>query len=97
MVQHQRALALVPGDPETLLNMGNALEMDGLYGQAIDNYRRAVAGRGDFAGAWFNMGLVYEKMHQTENALAAYGKAAQLDPAYASQVAASRRAMGRGP
>ena len=97
LVQHQRALALVPGDPETLLNMGNALEMDGLYGQAIDHYRRAVAGHRDFAGAWLNMGLVYEKMHQSENALAAYAKAVQLDPTYAPQVAARRRAMGHGP
>ncbi|MDP6701053.1 MAG: tetratricopeptide repeat protein, partial [Candidatus Latescibacteria bacterium] len=73
------------------------LAMDGLYGQAIDHYRRAVAGHRDFAGAWFNMGLVYEKMHQSENALAAYAKAVQLDPAYAPQVAARRRAMGHGP
>ena len=97
LVQHQRALALVPGDPETLLNMGNALAMDGLYGQAIDHYRRAVAGHRNFAGAWLNMGLVYEKIHQSENALAAYAKAVQLDPTYAPQVAARRRAMGHGP
>jgi tetratricopeptide (TPR) repeat protein len=86
-------LAIAPGDAETLLNLGNAHLMLQQLQEALAHYQQAASARDDFAGAWFNMGYVLEKMALIERALSAYDRAVAIDSAYTSQVAARRRGI----
>ena len=94
-MEHREALALVPGDAETLVNLGNALLMLERYDEAMVRYQEALNARGDFAGAWFNLGYAYERVGEADRALEAYARAAVLDPAYGRRVA-ERRQILRG-
>jgi tetratricopeptide (TPR) repeat protein len=83
----------MPEDAETLLNLGNAHKMLRQMHEALVSYRRALAVREDFAGAWFNMGYLLEEMGDSQQAMAAYHRAAALDPAFAAKASAYRKTL----
>ncbi len=102
--QHEQALLQEPDDPETLLNLGNAHLMmkDSKraftsFQRAKASYQRALAGQGENADSWFNLGYVFERLGDVERGLAAYDRAVALDAGYAAQVSARRKMLGGHP
>jgi tetratricopeptide (TPR) repeat protein len=61
--------------------------------QAVDYYQQALSVRGDFAGAWFNLGYVYELLADQQRALNAYDRAGELDQGFAAQAAQRRQGL----
>jgi tetratricopeptide (TPR) repeat protein len=59
---------------------GAALLQMGRYNEAIEALRRALEYQPDLAGAFFNLGLCYEALNDSESALAAYDQALALAP-----------------
>lgn len=79
---HRIALQLQPGDPQTLVNLGNAHQMMGHLDSAEASYRSAVVGDATFAGAWVNLASVLDRQSRHAAALSAYERAARLDSSY---------------
>ena len=62
-------------------NLGIVLSEQGEADQAIDNYRRAVALRPDYAEAHYNLGRLLVEQGQLADAIAHYERAAAINPA----------------
>ena len=62
-------------------NLGIVLSAQGEADQAIDNYRRAVALRPDYAEAHYNLGRLLVEQGQLDDAIAHYERAAAINPA----------------
>lgn len=77
LVCSKKALALKNDMSEAYLLSGSANYKSGNYGQAIDDFRRAIDGSADAHFAWLMTARCYERMGNAERAKAAYEKAAR--------------------
>jgi tetratricopeptide (TPR) repeat protein len=87
--EHERALALSPGNSRVLLMSARFLAEIGRAEAAIANARRAVILDPLNAGAYRLLGLVYLYTHHYPEAILAYNRALSINP-QAVQVAANR-------
>jgi len=95
---YEAGLLLKPGDGETLVNRGvSRCELGDLQGAAEDLEAGLAAGLTQTAGAWGNLGTVYQMMNDDRRALPAYDRALALDaaqPVLRVNRAASRLRLG---
>lgn len=77
---------ILEGDPDNyrILNyLGNVLQDQRKYDEAIECYQKAVKSNHDFAGSYYHLGSVYEALEQYDRAIHYYEQAAQYDPHFA--------------
>jgi tetratricopeptide (TPR) repeat protein len=67
--------------PLTHFAAGNLYEKQKSYGQAVEQYRQAIALNTSFAAAYSRLGLCYTKVGQYDLAIQALRRAAELQPA----------------
>ena len=79
----ERAVALVPGEPEFHNNLGLALAALDRDDDAVAAYRRALDHKPDHATAWNNLGLALQATNRLPEAVAAYRRAIAFAPGYA--------------
>ena len=77
-----RAVALVPGEPEFHNNRGLALAAALRNTDAIAAFRRAIAIKPDHAGAWNNLGLALQDAGDVAGAIAAFRRGLSLAPEF---------------
>lgn len=77
---YDEALALVPDNPEALLNRGVALRRMGRRDDALASYLRAIAVAPDRPGTWINVGNVLADANRLSEARAALGAALARQP-----------------
>jgi len=80
IAQFKKALQQKPKEPETLNNLGVALDLKGQVNEAVAAYNEALALKQDFAEAQNNLGGALADKGQFDDAIAAYRKALQLRP-----------------
>jgi len=61
------------------------------YDQALELLHRSEAAKKDYAGTYVGLGFTYEALGEYENALAAYKKAIELNPANFSAINGAQR------
>ena len=79
-VMAERALALRPGDPQSLQVMGNARHDQGDFAAAAACYRAALIRAPNHAGLWTNLGNSLHALGRPAEALAAQDRAVALAP-----------------
>jgi tetratricopeptide (TPR) repeat protein len=62
-------------------NLGNVLKDQGLYREAIDEFRRCIELKPDSAEVFTNLGIVYRKADLSREAIDAFNQAIELNPA----------------
>jgi tetratricopeptide (TPR) repeat protein len=78
---YERAVKLDPTTGEVYVNRGNLFFMGQAFDKAVAEYSTALElGLGKEHIAYYNRGLAYEKMKDTENATADYRRASELAP-----------------
>lgn len=78
---YERAVELDPTTGEVYVNRGNLFFMGQAFDKAVAEYSTALRlGLGKEHIAYYNRGLAYEKMKDTENAVADYRRASELAP-----------------
>lgn len=81
---HLRAAARIrPGDAQTRVNLGYALQLQGRYDEALAEYREAIRADPAFAEAHNNLCSVLHQMNRADAAIAACREALRLSPDYA--------------
>ena len=70
-------------DPTAYFHEGNRLAQQGQLEQAIDQYRRAIAAKPDYAHALANLGNALMMVGQPDEAIGAWRRAVAADPSYA--------------
>ena len=78
---------------ESIINIDDKPEMDKL-GSAIDDYDEAIRLDPQFASAYYNRGLAYQRLGQSERAIKDFNEAIRLNPQYAA--AYNNRANDKG-
>ena len=78
-----QALAIKPDDPDTLNNLGIALDEEGNVTAAIAAYEQALAIKPDDPDTLANLGISLNRQGNVAGAVAAYGKALTIKPDYA--------------
>lgn len=86
-----RYIALVPGDPLALHNLGKLRQNRGDDVAAVGLFERALASRTDFAPTFNDLGVSLHWLRRHDAALAAFDRAVAIDPVYA--VAWSNRGL----
>ncbi|CAO3439078.1 O-linked N-acetylglucosamine transferase, SPINDLY family protein [Azospirillum doebereinerae] len=76
----RQALLRSPRDPGVLNNLGLALGRMGRVGEAVHMFRQAVAAKSDYAEAWFGLAAALDAQGDSQAALEAYRKVADLRP-----------------
>ncbi len=79
----EKAVALLPDDPEAHSNLGNALRRRGRPAEAAARHRRALALRAGDAETHNNLGSALLDLGQVEAAIACYREALRLRPNFA--------------
>jgi tetratricopeptide (TPR) repeat protein len=74
------AIALNPRNFRAHLNLGNAFFIQQQYGAALDHYKEALSIRNNYAYAWRNLGLSYNKLDSLDAAVNAFENAVRLNP-----------------
>ena len=93
MEMYRKALEQNPDDRDSLINLGVLLLNAGNVNESIAVLEHARNTDDRFAPAYFNLGLAYEKAGRRADAVAAYRRATELDPA--GEAAAGRlRVLG---
>lgn len=64
--------------PRCCMNRGNANDVIGRMDRAIEDYKKAIQIRPRHANAFYNLGIVYEKLGKIEMAFISYKKAASF-------------------
>ncbi len=80
---YRQALALQPGHPEALVNLGRLLHEEGQLADAEAYYRRALVMEPRHALARYNLGVALEDSGRADAALKAYRDALGADPGLA--------------
>ena len=81
---YEKAIAISPGSPKILNNMGNLYLKLGDYAKAIDTFQRAVQVDPNYAQAYNNLGICLRKRGLVDEAIVAYKRALKLKPDYAA-------------
>ncbi|MBP2232620.1 putative O-linked N-acetylglucosamine transferase (SPINDLY family) [Azospirillum agricola] len=76
----RQALLRTPRDPGTMNNLGLALARMGRVGEAVHMFRQAVAVKSDYVEAWFGLAAALDAQGDSQAALEAYRKVAELRP-----------------
>jgi Flp pilus assembly protein TadD len=79
----ERALALDPTSVTVRSALGIVLLRKGLWGDAVPHLRLVVESESWSPTAWFYLGEALNHVDDLDGALAAYGRAAELDPHHA--------------
>jgi tetratricopeptide (TPR) repeat protein len=79
----ERAVGLVPGEPEFHNNLGLALVAADRIDEAIARYRKALALKPDLATAWNNLGLALQAANELPGATSAFRDALRVAPDFA--------------
>ena len=77
------AARIRPGDAQTRVNFGYALQLQGRYEEAVIEYRAAIRADPSFAEAHNNLCSVLYQTNHAVDAVAACREALRLEPAYA--------------
>jgi tetratricopeptide (TPR) repeat protein len=72
--EYRMAIALDDRQAVFYYNLGLAYYTLVLYDQAIEAYLNAIREQPDFAEAWYNLSLAYDKTENSEKAFMAYEK-----------------------
>ena len=83
LTEFDKALAIRPNDPETLLKRGTSLAGLGRLDEAIADYHAALALRPDDAIAYLNLGASLAARGENDEAVAMYRKVLAIQPASA--------------
>jgi tetratricopeptide (TPR) repeat protein len=82
--EHLAAAARIrPGDAQTRVNLGYALQLQGRYEEAVNEYRAAIRADASFVEAHNNLCSVLHHANQAAEAIAECREALRLAPAYA--------------
>jgi predicted TPR repeat methyltransferase len=76
----EAALALAPGRPSVLANLGAARVRLGKYEEALSVLQQATAAEPANADAWGHLGTAYAGTGRMEDALTAFDRALQINP-----------------
>lgn len=87
---YRAALALVPGAPAVLHNLGVVLAARGLDAAALSAFDAAIAAEPGYATAHYNRGIALQQLGRASEALAAYEHASRIEPGHYG----SHRALG---
>jgi tetratricopeptide (TPR) repeat protein len=79
----EAAARLLPDDPESHTNLGNALRTRGRLEEAAACHRRAIELNGDYAEAHANLGAVLRDLARTGEAAASFRRALAIKPDFA--------------
>jgi len=77
---YKEILTFEPRNFRVLNYLGNVLEVQHKYDEAIASYQKAVDIEPTFAGSYYHLGGVFEITDQLDNAMTYYEKAIQCDP-----------------
>lgn len=92
------ALALAPGRPSVLTNLGATRVRRGQWSDALPLLEEATAAEPDNLQAWSYLAIAHAELGQTTPALQAFGRALEIDPRQAglwSQRGSLLRELGR--
>src|SRR5262249_31797047 len=78
------ALAIRPGTPSIVINLGNVLRDKKEYDAAIAEYKEVIRLDPKYAGPHNNLGIVLRLRKKYDEAIAEYKIAIDLDPKYAA-------------
>jgi protein O-GlcNAc transferase len=78
----KRALALHPGIPSVLNDLGNLYFGRGEFAEAASSYRQAIAGNDAYAEAHHNLGLALHALGDADGATDAFKRAVAIRPDY---------------
>jgi DNA-binding transcriptional MerR regulator len=78
-----RALALDPDHPDTHVNLGRLLQLEGRIAEAVEHYRWSLRAGSDDPTAAFNLGTALETVGRWAEAVEAYQHALTLDRRFA--------------
>lgn len=87
---YRAALAIAPGHPAILHNLGVLAASRGHHADATEWFDAAIAGDPHYASAHYNRAVVFETLTRRCEAIADFARAAALDPAHYD----SHRALG---
>jgi tetratricopeptide (TPR) repeat protein len=76
----ERAVALNPGDANTVFNLGFTLQRTGKHAEALEHFQRATQVDPYLDRAWYGMGLCLSKLERYEEAAEKFAEAARLQP-----------------
>ena len=76
----QKAIQLNPNDPDTYINLGNALQEQGELTPAIASYNTALQLKPSYPEAHNNLGTALQEQGELTAAIASFKKALQLNP-----------------
>lgn len=79
---YRNALSFDPLNPETYNCIGNLLDMQERYQEALLYFDKAISLNKRFAVAWFNKATTLKKTQNLEDAIDAYQQALQIDPLF---------------
>ncbi len=74
------ALAMRPSFPEGRLGLAETRFAQHRYAEAIPEYRAHLSQRAENDGAWINLGVALQRTGQSDSAIQAFRKAAELNP-----------------
>jgi tetratricopeptide (TPR) repeat protein len=77
------ALQLAPDDQNAHLALGLLLMRRGLWAEAVPQLRQVLANDGAHASTWFYLGEALNHVDDLPGALAAYGRAVEIEPQHA--------------
>jgi predicted TPR repeat methyltransferase len=76
-------LSIKPDNAAAYCNMGNSLQEQGKFKEAIALYNKTLSLKPDYADAYYNMGVALKEQGKLEEAIDAYNKALAINPDYA--------------
>lgn len=92
-----RALALEPGDPRALNNLGVALAGLARDAEAADRFRAALAAKPSYAEAHYNLGAALARLGRPAEAAASFERAFRLMPDFSGDPARAARDLAASP
>jgi tetratricopeptide (TPR) repeat protein len=80
--EYEKAVKTYPKHLDALYNLAITCERLGQKGEAIDDYKRYLAIKGNDPDAWTQLGLLYDDVGSKDDARHAYEKALEADPKF---------------